>query len=529
MTWTRRGRSAGISARWIVPGFVFVGFVFVVAAATLGCKTPAPREELPPGPPELRGPGWRLRRGVVEDVGAALRLTIPSGWRVMTREETIDTAGEVEFALCPVDWRPGDRHVYLAVDGNPVGDGDIESNLEAQRTKTAEGWTTIGDPRPVAISGHVFDVQLAGWGSPTATSERLYAGGIVDRRFYELVLVYPVARTDELRPEFERLVDGVELLGRARTVQLAEELDQLPDPVHLIGADYAYRDGVFYDFAQGYQWRRTPGSWRMTVIEEPAERDPSQRLIASDLVTGTTVYVGTEASSDDDASYLAIMRDRIGTTTVTSEGPRAIGGLPGRTADLDVASIVPYTMQVNAARLGPRIASVVIDNLAATWPGDGYAAAAVNGFSVHPGMRPEDDGPPYASLRFGVGVELPPSWQRERAAEADRPGVLDRRWRRGDATFSLRVLSGKDTLAQRTAPVTWVTESLYPIATWGDPRRSAIALDGAVGTRLAWRANGYFLVVDVIDRSGVIYIVAQQRPSNTPGGDLARTALRFLR
>ena len=515
--------SRGCGGSSIVPALLLG-----LACQSLACQSPAPRAEPPPGPPELRGPGWRLRHGVVEDVGAAIRLTIPSGWRVMTREETIDTAGEVEFALCPVEWRTGDRHVYLAVDGNPVGDGDVATNLEAQSNKTSDGWTLLGDPRPVAISGHVFDVQLAAWGDP-ATSERLYAGGIVDRRFYEFVLVYPVVRTDELRPEFERLVDGIELIGRARTVALAEELDQLPDPVHLIGDDYAYRDGVFYDFAQGYQWRRTPGQWRMTVIEKPAERDPSQRLIASDLVTGTTVYVGTEASSDDDATYLETMRTRIGTTTVSHDGPRRIGGLPGRTADLDVASIVPYTMQVNAARLGPRIASVVVDNLAAAWPGDGFAAAAVNGFSVHPGMVPEDDGPPYANLRLGVGVDLPSTWQRDRASEADRPGVLDRRWRRGSAAFSLLVLWGDDTLAQRTAPITWVTESLYPVTTWGDPRRSGIELDGARGTRLTWRAYGHFLVVDVIDRSGVVYVIAQQRSANTTGGDLARSALRFLR
>ncbi|MBK9036315.1 MAG: hypothetical protein IPL61_34560 [Myxococcales bacterium] len=497
----------------------------LVAALVAACKDPrrAP-VEAPAELAELRGPGWRLRGDVLEDVSAATRLVVPAGWRVLRAHEALDLAGEVAYALAPIGYTAATAadELYLAIDGSPIGAGEPEAHRAALAAKTEDGWTPIGGPQPVAIGGRQFDVQRATFGEP-ASAERLYTSAIVAQRFVEVVLVYPIDRGDELRPRFAPIVAGLSFLEGARHRALVAELTAAGEAQDLIGADYGYHGGVFRDFAGRFTWRHPRGLWRAHVVSAPSDADPSQRLIASDLDTGTTVYVGAEPWTDSAAAYLEAMRARIGATTIAASGATRLGDVPAQYAELDVDSTVPYRMRVAYGLRDGAALSVVTDNVAAAWVGAGYAEAIEAGFASTPALVAADDGRPYQNWRFGFAVDLPQAWTRD-PGPADGRGCLDLVWR-GPARLELHVCGADRADETQPAAIARLTDRL---AHWGRPTRSQVTVAGVPAQRLNWRDRGRVAEAHVFERGGTLYVLNVNGLDGDRGLDVGRTALTFL-
>ena len=404
----------------------------LLALAVVACKggAPPPDAAAPPTEVERRGPGWRLRGDVLEDAGAAVRLRVPPGWRVLGGNAGLRIGGQVAVTLVPDVIAPDDDDddVYFAIDGNPIGAGDPLAHREALAAKSADEWTAVGDPEPFQTTSAELRMQRETWGDP-ASYERLFGSVVVAGRYLEVKLQYPIARGDVVRPQLASLLAGLTLLDRAAHADLVAALGPTVTQ-DLIGPDFAYHDGVFCDFAGDYCWRQPPGQWRVKVIAEPADTDPSQRWVANDCVTGTTVYIGTEPWAGTEAGYLDAMRARIGSTSIIRTGLTRFGDRGAIVADLDVASTVPYRMRIAQARIGARMLSVVTDNLAAAWPGVGYAAAVERGVTLTAAVAVDDRGS-YRHRRAGVEVALPGSWQADPDWTEDDVGIR-RRWRRGD-------------------------------------------------------------------------------------------------
>jgi len=403
-----------------------------------GCKGGAPPPDAGAAPPvevERRGPGWRLRGDVLEDAGAAVRLKVPPGWRVLGGAAGLRIGGQVAVALVPDVIAPDDDDddVYFAIDGNPIGRGEAEAHRAALAAKSGDEWTAVGDPRPFTIDGVEVPIQRETWGEP-ATYERLFGSVAVGGRYREWKLQYPIGRGDAIRPQLAALLAGVTLLDAGAVAALVAALGDAATQ-DLIGPDFAYHDGVFCDFAGDFCWRQPPGQWRTKVIPEPADSDPSQRLVANDCVTGTTVYIGTEPWTGTEAAYLDAMRARIGTTTIVRTGLTQFGDRAAIVADLDVASTVPYRMRVAQVRVGARMLSVVIDNLEAAWPGPTYASAVERGVALTDAVAVDDRGS-YRHRRAGVEVTLPGSWQPAPDWTEDDVGIR-RSWWRGAARAHL--------------------------------------------------------------------------------------------
>lgn len=496
--------------------------VAAALAALVACRGGAapPDAAAPPAEVERRGPGWRLRGDVLEDAGAAVRLTVPAGWRVLGGNAGLRVGGQVAVALVPDVIAPDDDDddVYFAIDGNPIGGGDPAAHREALAAKSADEWTAVGDPQPFTLGGVELAVQRQTWGDP-ASYERLFAGVVVGGRYLELKLQYPIARGDAIRPQLAALLAGVTLLDAGAVAALVTALGDGATQ-DLIGPDFAYHDGVFCDFAGDYCWRQPPGQWRIKVIAEPADTDPSQRLVANDCVTGTTIYVGTEAWTGTEAAYLDAMRARIGVTTLIHTGLTRFGDRGAIVADIDVASTVPYRMRIAQARIGARMLSVVTDNLAAAWPGPAYATAAEAGVVIARAVAVDDRGT-YRHRRAGVEVALPGSWQADPDWTEDELGIR-RGWRRGEARAQLVIVPDPalpPPLATPTPTLPGAPRPPTPIATTVDGRPATLTrtrgpqaiteryqLDRA-GTRIEWILTAP-LAADIDDARHALRLIA---------------------
>ncbi|MBL8625941.1 MAG: hypothetical protein JNK64_31795 [Myxococcales bacterium] len=493
----------------------------IVASALLACKggAPPPDAAAPPAEVERRGPGWRLRGDVLEDAGAGVRLTVPAGWRVLGGNAGLRIGGQVAVALVPDVIAPDDDDddVYFAIDGNPIGDGDPVAHREALAAKSADEWTAVGDPEPFRTASAELRMQRETWGDP-ATYERLFGSIVVGGRYLEVKLQYPIARGDAVRPQLASLLAGLTLLDRAAHADLVAALGPTVTQ-DLIGPDFAYHDGVFCDFAGDYCWRQPPGQWRVKVITEPADTDPSQRLVANDCVTGTTVYVGTEAWAGTEAAYLDAMRTRIGTTTLIRTGLTRFGDRGAIVADIDVASTVPYRMRIAQARIGARMLSVVTDNLAAAWPGPASAIAAEAGVAITRAVAVDDRGT-FRHRRAGVEVALPGSWQPDPDWTEDDVGIR-RSWRRGDAVAHLVIVPDPALPPPLPAPALTLPGAPRP------PTPVATTVDGHPATLTRRRGPQSVTETYLIDRAGtrIEWILTAPLAADV---DDARHALRLI-
>ena len=493
----------------------------IVVAALVACKggAPPPDAAAPAVEVERRGPGWRLRGDLLEDAGAAVRLKVPAGWRVLGGNAGLRIGGQVAVALVPdvIDPDDDDDDVYFAIDGNPIGRGDPMAHREALAAKSGDDWTAVGDPEPFQTTSAELRMQRETWGDPPSY-ERLFGSVVVDGRYLEVKLQYPIARGDAVRPQLASLLAGLTLLDRAARADLVAALGPTVTQ-DLIGPDFAYHDGVFCDFAGDYCWRQPPGQWRIKVITDPADTDPSQRLVANDCVTGTTVYVGTEAWAGTEAAYLDAMRARIGSTTLIRTGLTRFGDRGAIVADLDVASTVPYRMRIAQVRIGARMLSVVTDNLAAAWAGPAAAAAAEAGVEITHAVAVDDRGTS-RHRRAGVEVALPGSWQAEPDWTEDAAGIR-RRWRRGDAVAELAIVPD---------PALPPPPPELPLALPGAPRPpTAIAatIDGHPATLTRRRGPQTITEAYLIDRAGTRITWTLTAPLAADIDD-ARHALRLI-
>jgi hypothetical protein len=413
-----------------------------------------------------------------------------------------------------------DDDVYFAIDGNPISDGEPMAHREALAAKSADEWTAIGGPEPFQTTSVELMMQREQWGDPPSY-ERLFGSIVVDGRYLEVKLQYPIARGDVVRPQLTGLLAGLTLLDRRAHRDLIAALGPTVTQ-DLIGDDFAYHDGVFCDFAGDYCWRQPPGQWRIKVITEPADTDPSQRLVATDVVSGTTVYIGTEAWTGTEAGYLDAMRARIGSTTIVKAGLTRFGDRGALVADLDVSSTVPYRMRVAQVRIGARMLSVVTDNLTAAWPGVGYATAAERGVALERAVAVDDRGG-FRHRRAGVEVVLPSGWSADPDWTEDDAGIR-RGWRRGEALAQLVIVPD----AGQPPPPPPPPGFAPPPGGAPLPPPIAATLDGRPATLTRQRGVGTVIETYRLDRSGTAIEWIVTAPLGSPDLDVGRRGLRLL-
>lgn len=279
------------------------------------------------------GPGHRVRDALYENGDFGVRVRGDD--RLLLYGDAARVAGP-DAILMVVERHP-DRVLLIA----PVHTGGGDPLALAESLDLASAYEPDPEP-PVQLSVSGQSVAFAALRASPDRTWRYRRGVWTDaERVIEIVAWAPTrALVDEA---LEEMVSRVEILDTAETLALRAELMRRADPWHGVGHDWAARDGVLRDFAQGVRWTRPDPAWSAHVsdvldaetgFDEVLLLDaPSYGLVGHVIARPARETPAPEHHADRVAEIASIGEDEL------SEIPAAVhrfGGFEGR-----VSSSVP--------------------------------------------------------------------------------------------------------------------------------------------------------------------------------------------
>ena len=472
---------------------------------------------------DLDGLGWRLRDGRLEHGPAALRVTVPADWMVVSEGDLARMNHDAAIGL--KSKRDG---MYLTVIAEPVNGVSAPAYIASRRASLEGVWTAQGDPVAMSVGRAPIEMTRA-HGQVGFPAELLWGAVVVGQRGYQFSIWFPQASGAQLRPKVPEVLAAIEFLDARTTATLVSELAAVPDRRVVVGDEFSLRGGVYHDFKHRLRWHQPPGLWRVTVGDEARAINAAIQVQAEDVVGGTYAQVIAEAWDGDLASYEAAVRTTI-TSPITASGDTTVRGRPARYLEWNVDTDAMRLRMRNVLVVdGGRGVQVVAWALIGAWPSASTLSAIADGLELLDALPVTEAGPPYRDHRYGFAVTVPAGWTSTELGSSAPPTGTVRRWTRGSsellviATFAP---NSDDELIVEMAEQNFRQHMAKLVDAAPDRQTTDVA--GRPGTRVTWRSGSGRAELQLVRRGDVMYGVLAVAPEGGAAIAVGRAALTLL-
>ena len=393
---------------------------------------------------DTSGPGWRLTEGVYESSSHRLKVQPKERWKVAVGDSLSQMNPDAAVGLVHIA-----PEAYIAVIPERVPEVAQGRYLEQARADFGADLGLIKSDRrlQVEIAGRPLALALAGTdGQPEI--DFWHGTFTEDDRAYQVFGWYLRGLEEQALPALEQGFGSIELLAGQQLARLEKELasDSTQRSIweSATGPSFSLRNGVYRDFAGGFELRKPTGNWTL-IAGDAAHQQTATELVMRNDDLGLTGLIWTEPASGQTARQL-LEQTVLGFSNELP--PISELSVEGATA---VATMVPSGDPASIARY---LVAAVAGETAVVMEWLGYPAhleqaqrhvlRAVAGLRFPREMATtHHDETGYSDFRLGYRVASPEGWRFvDTTPDQIRPLGSVVSWSKGDRVILVMALLG---------------------------------------------------------------------------------------
>lgn len=479
-----------------------------------------------------QGVGWMVEDGVFTSAVSGLRIDPLPGWALVLENELVDQG---VFAEVAIKRENPDAHIVFA-SGPAPSSGKPRFARALNQRFTEQFASDPLEPLEISVAGepitftrvheeafeHVHGVRFEG-----TTSIRMFGW-------------FLAAMQARMHDSMQVGLGSVSLLSEGERQALRRRLWRSRSALDRVTEHASVRGDGFRDFRHHVSWKTPVGFWRLTP--SPGEYDPEfykdTVLRATELELGLELHliVSQRPGITEDAWRTEVFDlweetfeadKKRGRPAGQGErwGARAVGEY--KDSGLDYVRRLAYGVRgdrgIVVSVSGPKSkmtleADTVVD--------------AMDALTVHDELPQNTSAPDFSDAKFGLTLQIPDGFTRERAQESDQELGLHRLWSRGEGddedVISVVVVPAPST---DSAWIAGLMEQLmvskFEESGAKSVRRGTAQLDGRPFRRFSAKQGGLYRDGYAFAQRGIVYLVWTVGKTKDLGPQVANS-FRFL-